>query len=76
MPNICKRDILFAYEQTYSFSKISKSARKLSFLVNTSVVVDEKNVPLGFVFGRDTFISFLEHIDDQFEKKVQSKKGI
>jgi len=55
-------------------AKFTKEAKKNSFLANTSVVVDEKNVPLGFVFGREAFISFLEHIDDQFEKKVTNQK--
>ena len=29
---------------------------------------------MGFVFGRDSFISFLEHIDSEFEKKVDDPK--
>lgn len=52
------------------FGKFSKKTNKLSILSSASVVVDEKKVPLGFVFGRDVFISFLEHIDDEFEKRV------
>lgn len=57
------------------FGKFSKKANKLSFLSNTSVVVDEKKTPLGFVFGRDAFISFLEYIDHQFEEKVNNPKN-
>ncbi len=53
------------------FSKFSKNRSSLSA---ASVVVDEKNVPLGFVFGRDSFISFLQHIDDEFEKRIQDPK--
>ena len=56
------------------FAKFSGKAKKISFLSNASVVVDRKGVPLGFVFGRDSFISFLEHIDGEFEKKVDDPK--
>lgn len=58
------------------FTKFSKKGNggKLSFLSNTSVVVDKKGIPLGFVFGRDSFISFLEHIDSEFERKVKDQK--
>lgn len=56
-----------------SFKKFSKKASKINYLANTSVVMDNK-VPVGFVFGRDSFISFLQHIDDEFEKKVKDPK--
>ncbi|SRR6266567_7785082 len=56
------------------FTKFSKKAEKLSFLSNTSVVVDDKGVPAGFVFGRDAFIALLEHIDDAFEDRVKDQK--
>lgn len=58
------------------FTKFSKKGNgsKLRFLSNTSVIVDGKDSPLGFVFGRDSFISFLEHIDSEFEKKVKDPR--
>ncbi|HVF69324.1 MAG TPA: hypothetical protein VNA13_02030 [Xanthomonadales bacterium] len=56
------------------FSKFSKKPDVISSLSDTSVVVDEKGVPLGFVFGRDSFVSFLEHIDTEFEKNVKDQK--
>lgn len=56
------------------FRQFSKKANRLSFLSNTSVVVDKKGHPLGFVFGRDAFISLLEHIDAEFEKNVMDPK--
>lgn len=39
-----------------------------------SVVVNEQNIPLGFVFGRDSFISLCTAIDDEFEKRVKDPK--
>lgn len=56
------------------FAKFSKRTKKSSFLSNASVVIDRKGVPLGFVFGRDSFISFLERIDSEFEKKVKNPR--
>jgi len=55
-------------------SKYSKLGNKFSFLSNTSVVVDKKGTPLGFVFGRDSFISLLEKIDGEFEQKIKNPK--
>jgi len=55
-------------------SKFSKLGGKYSFLSNSSVVVDKKGIPLGFVFGRDSFISLLEKIDSEFEKNVSDSK--
>ncbi|OGM30561.1 hypothetical protein A2630_02200 [Candidatus Woesebacteria bacterium RIFCSPHIGHO2_01_FULL_44_10] len=52
------------------FSEISKLSKRLSFLGSASVVVDEENVPIGYVMGRDLFVSLLELIDEEFEKKV------
>jgi len=52
------------------FAKFSNKARKLGFLSDTSIIVNDKKVPLGFVFGRNAFISLLEHIDEEFERKV------
>ncbi len=48
--------------------------KKDTLLSNTSVVVDGKGTPLGFVFGRESFISFLEHIDGEFEKRAKSDR--
>lgn len=56
------------------FTKFSNKAKNLDFLSDTSIIVNDKKVPLGFVFGRDAFISLLEHIDEQFEKKVDDPK--
>lgn len=56
------------------FASFSKKAKKLQFISDTSIVINERRVPLGFVFGRDAFIAFLEHIDEQFEKKVDDPK--
>jgi len=52
------------------FTKI----KSMPYLSETSVIMDEKKVPLGFVFGRDAFITMLEHIDDEFEKRVTDQK--
>lgn len=52
------------------FTKI----KSMPYLSETSVIVDEKKIPLGFVFGRDAFITMLEHIDDEFEKRVADQK--
>ena len=49
------------------FAKFSKNRTPLA---GASVVVDSKDTPLGFVFGRDSFISFLEYIDNEFEKNI------
>lgn len=40
------------------FTKI----KSMPYLSETSVIVDEKKIPLGFVFGRDAFITMLEHM--------------
>ena len=54
------------------FSKIVKTKNGLSVLSKVSVVMDEKNTLVGFVFGRDSFINFLENIDTEFENKVKN----
>lgn len=51
------------------FSKFAKPGN-LASLSNTSVIVDGKNTPLGFVFGRDAFISLCTTLDNEFEKRV------
>lgn len=53
------------------FKKFSKKANLL-VSSDTSVMVDKTGVPLGFVFGRDAFISFLQHLDNEFEKNIAS----
>jgi hypothetical protein len=52
------------------FKTLFGRTKKLQSLSETSVVVDEQGIPQGFVFGRDAFISFLEHIDQEFEKRA------
>lgn len=37
-------------------------------------MINKTGVPLGFVFGRDSFINFLEYIDSEFEKRVKDQK--
>lgn len=56
------------------FSKFTGSIKGQHFLSKTFVVVDENNIPLGFVFGRDSFISFCTTLDNDFEKKVKDLK--
>lgn len=52
------------------FSKI----KSIPYLSKSSVIIDKNKNPVGFVFGRDAFISFLEHIDEEFEKQVSDPK--
>lgn len=54
------------------FSKFSRKSWPV--LSGTSVMMDEKNNPVGFVFGRDSFIALLEHIDNAFQEKVKDQK--
>lgn len=64
-------------KQSFSSNKLvpfSRFAKKNSTLTDSSVMVDKNGIPLGFVFGRDSFISFLQHIDDEFEKRVHDPK--
>jgi len=56
------------------FSKFLKTKKVDIDLSDILVVVDEKEVPLGFVFGRETFIDFLEKMDSAFEEQVSDKK--
>lgn len=53
------------------FTKFSKRAKKILIANESFVVADAKGTPVGFVFGRNSFISFLEHIDEEFERKVK-----
>ena len=55
-------------------SRLLKKAKDRRYLANTSVVLDNAGHPVGFVFGRDAFITFLQHIDDEFEKNVSDPK--
>ncbi|MCL4389859.1 MAG: hypothetical protein M1484_00760 [Patescibacteria group bacterium] len=57
-----------------SLSKFSGSGKKLPMLSDASVVVDERGIPLGFFFGRDSLISLLSKIDEQFENKVGNQR--
>lgn len=50
------------------FKKFSKKMTQVPS--GASVLMDEKNIPLQFIFGRDAFISFLEYIDNEFEKNI------
>ena len=56
------------------FSKINTGQQSL--LSNASVIVNGKGVPLGFFFGRDSFISLMTIIDEQFEKSASAKATI
>lgn len=56
------------------FTKFTQPTGKLSFLSKTSVIVDKEGVPLGFVFGRDSFISLCTIIDEEFEKRIKDPK--
>ncbi len=53
-------------------SQLTKSKNNPSYLSRTSVVLDKRGIPQGFVFGRDSFISLLTVIDESFEKNVSS----
>lgn len=64
----------FSSNKLIPFKKFAKKANDVASLGNTSVIVGKKGVPLGFVFGRDAFLSFLEYIDNEFEKRVQDPK--
>ncbi len=55
-------------------SKFSKKAEKLLSPSQTDVIVDKNGIPLGFVFGRNSFIDFLEKIDSEFQDKVKDPK--
>lgn len=64
----------FSTNKLVPFKKFSKKSEKFN-LSDTSVMVNKKGIPLGFVFGRDSFISFLEYIDSEFEKRVEDPKA-
>ena len=52
------------------FAKI----KSMPYLSETSVIMDKNKTPLGFVFGRDAFITMLEHIDDEFDNRITDQK--
>lgn len=56
------------------FDKIAKLNGEKKLLAGALVVVDRKGIPVGFVFGRDSFISLLSKIDEQYEGKVADPK--
>ncbi|OGK56681.1 hypothetical protein A3I50_01750 [Candidatus Roizmanbacteria bacterium RIFCSPLOWO2_02_FULL_37_9] len=55
-------------------SKLAKGIDKNIFSKDSSVVINKNGTPLGFMFGRDSFIVFLQYIDDQFEIKINCKR--
>lgn len=55
-------------------SKFAKKAGKILSTSETKVVVDRDGTALGFVFGRNAFIDFLERIDSEFQDKVKNPK--
>ena len=57
-----------------SFTKAVKLKGNLSLLSDASIVIDDKKRPLGFFFGRDTFISLMTIVDEQFEDQVSDPK--
>lgn len=67
---------MFCMSKLIPFKKFSKKSDSLPFISQTSVIVDEKGIPLGFVFGRDSFISFLEHIDEKFEEASENPQKV
>ena len=52
----------------------SKKTKEFPFLSQISVIMKGEKEPVGFAFGRDAFISFLETIDESFEDKVSDPK--
>lgn len=53
--------------------KFMPQSKRLALSANTFVVHNKSGIPIGFVFGRDSFISLLEQIDNQFEELVEDK---
>jgi hypothetical protein len=51
---------------------IGRDAKANKLIGQASVVMDDRGLPVGFFFGRDTFISLLTAIDEQFEKKSKN----
>jgi len=56
------------------FTKLAPVKGEQALLSKISVMLDQHNQPAGFIFGRNAFISFLEQIDNEFEKKVPDQK--
>ena len=57
-----------------SLAKLTKTKKTYPLSSQISVIVNGKGTPLGFAFGRDSFIAFLEKIDEEFETKVKDPK--
>lgn len=66
--------ILLEMNKIVPFEKISNMNGEKKLLAGASMVVDKKGVPMGFVFGRDSFIALLSKIDEQFENGVLDQK--
>lgn len=56
-------------------SRVFPKKNDLADFSAVSVVVDEHDVPHGFVFGRESFISFLQALDDEFETQSSSEEA-
>ena len=56
------------------FKKFIKTSSETNPLHRSSVAVNEQNIPIGFFFGRDAFISLMTIIDDQFEQTAKTPK--
>lgn len=68
--------ILRLMNKLIPFSRFTKvDADRRGLLADASVVVSDNRIPLGFFFGRDTFISLMTVIDEQFEKTAASKRN-
>lgn len=66
--------IIIRMNKLIPLSRFSKKADKLLSTAQTSVVVGKDWTPLGFVFGINAFIDFLEKIDAEFQDKVKNPK--
>lgn len=54
------------------FKKYSKNATIIPS--RASVILDKDNIPAGFIFGRNAFISLCTIIDEEFEKRVSDPR--
>lgn len=71
---LTKFGILLTMDKIVPFNKISNLNGEKRLLAGMSVVVNKKGTPMGFVFGRDSFITLLSQIDEQFENNVFDQK--
>lgn len=67
-------DILGTMNKLIPFNKFTKRNKGNSPLDSASIAVDEQNIPIGFFFGRDAFISLMTVIDEQFEQTAKTSK--